>query len=842
MSHKPKLSGAQFKKKRKEEEERNEKTIKQVPKITKFFSTNEGRENVNITKKTSSNLLSVVSSANANTSENKVENVTDIALLSCKTVETDLQQASLLNQSEVEIHVESGAPAPFVFNSDPAFWVINEELRDYVCTNDVIQNVDSDLNQSKRQYADKVRCLSKSLFFKNHQNGEIKNRTWLVYSPSKGCVFCVPCMLFGQFDVSNAFCNGFNDWKNANQRVLEHENSLNHKNSLGKLKISGVKGRVDVQLAEELEQEIHYWREVLKRVVAAVKYLTVQGLDLRGTNEHLNRLDCGNFLGLLQFLAEFDPFMAEHLRQFADKDSGSTSYVSKTTCEELIALMADKVTNEILKEVKEAKYFGIILDSTPDISNVDQLTFVLRYVTSDGVPIERFICFVPNVGHKAEEIVNAVLELYRKSNLDISSFRGQSYDNALNVSGVYSGVQARIKELSPLAEYVPCAAHSLNLVGSCAAESCLEAVSFFGLLQALFNFFSASTHRWGILQNKCTLKLQNLSKTRWSARHDACRAVAENREGILESLNEISNNIEEKPSTRNEASALKEKFDSLETTLMSIIWSKILERFDKVNVKLQYETTELGKIITYYESLCGFLQELRETFNSLESEAKGKCRKEYAADSGRKRKKSTKLDDYSGQRSDIEFTGSDNFRVNTFNVILDTLFSELKSRKKKYSQLHARFGFFETIKGMEASKVTEHARKLLSVYPEDLEPVLVEECLHLKPFLVQNTPKDKGSMTLRDTLQVLRHFDAIEIYPNIDIALRMVLCAPATNCSRERSFSALRRVKNYLRSTTSHDRLTSSALLNIEGRLTQEVQYDDIIDAFARKKARRKVL
>lgn len=353
-------------------------------------------------------------------------------------------------------------------------------------------------------------------------------------------------------------------------------------------------------------------------MVAAVKYLTVQGLALRGSDEHLDKLNSGNFIELLKFLAEFDPFMAEHLRQYGDQGSGSTSYISKTTYEELIALRAEEVRNTILKEVQEAKYFGIVLDSTPDISHVDQLTFVIRYVAIDSMPIERFVCFVPNVGHKAEEIVNTVLGLFEKFNLEISNCRGQSYDNAANMSGIYSGVQARIKQLSPLAEYVPCSAHSLNLVGSCAAESCKEAVSFFGLLQELYNFFSASPHRWTVLTRNCALKLQNLSKTRWSARHDACRAVNESREGILKSLDEIASDCDERPSTRNEARAINEKLSSLETTIMAALWGSILERFNKVNVKLQYETTDLGKIVAYYDSLCGFLLEVRNNFDDLE--------------------------------------------------------------------------------------------------------------------------------------------------------------------------------------------------------------------------------
>ncbi|CAH1104866.1 unnamed protein product [Psylliodes chrysocephalus] len=313
------------------------------------------------------------------------------------------------------------------------------------------------------------------------------------------------------------------------------------------------------------------------------------------------------------------------------------------------------------------------------------------------------------------------------------------------------------------------------------------------------------------------VKLQNLSKTRWSARDDACRAVNESREGILKSLDEIASDCDERHSTRNEARIINEKLSSLETTIMAALLGLILERCNKVNVKLQYEITELGKIVAYYDSLCGFLQEVRINFDDLERSAKEKCRREYMADNRRKRK---------GRR--------------TFNCILDSLYSEIKKRECKYSDLHNRFGFLETIKSLEASDTTKCARELLSAYPEDLEPVVVDECLHLKAVLLKNTENENTRTSMIEISKVLFNFDMVDVYPNI--ALRMVLSAAATNCSAERSFFTLRRVKNYLRSTTSHNRLTSLAMLAIEGRLTQSISYDDIIDKFARKKARRKAL
>lgn len=54
-----------------------------------------------------------------------------------------------------------------------------------------------------------------------------------------------------------------------------------------------------------------------------------------------------------------------------------------------------------------------------------------------------------------------------------------------------------------------------------------------------------------------------------------------------------------------------------------------------------------------------------------------------------------------------------------------------------------------------------------------------------------------------------------DVFPNLYIVLRMFLCTAVANCTGERAFSVLKRVKNYLRSSMSEERLNALALLNI---------------------------
>ncbi|XP_022162488.1 uncharacterized protein LOC111028241 [Myzus persicae] len=212
-------------------------------------------------------------------------------------------------------------------------------------------------------------------------------------------------------------------------------------------------------------------------VVAIVVSLTSRGLPIRGLNECFGSLHNGNCMREVELIAQFDPFLSKHIAQYGNS--------------------------------------GRVVDSTPDISYNDQLFLIYRYVLN-GTPVERFIQFIPNIGHKSKEIADTVLKTIHEHGLDIKNCRGQSYDNASNMSGKYSGLQARIKEVSPLAEYAPSSAHSLNLIGECAADSSPESTAFFCLMQNIYVFFSSSTNRWmtSISHTSKNVTLKRKSDTR----------------------------------------------------------------------------------------------------------------------------------------------------------------------------------------------------------------------------------------------------------------------------------------------------------------------------------------
>ncbi|KAL7395864.1 hypothetical protein ABVT39_024568 [Epinephelus coioides] len=186
----------------------------------------------------------------------------------------------------------------------------------------------------------RVRSLTNDMMCSRLPNGQLAPREWVVYSPSTGHVFCFACKLFGV--TKNAFVDGFCDWKHPH-RISEHERSPVHMSNMLTLmqRMSGT-GAIDSALRKQTSDAREYWRGVLRRVVAVIKFLGERGLAFRGNDELLGSPHNGNYLGILELISQFDPFLAEHIKTYGQKGRGSVSYLSSTICEEFIDMMGEK--------------------------------------------------------------------------------------------------------------------------------------------------------------------------------------------------------------------------------------------------------------------------------------------------------------------------------------------------------------------------------------------------------------------------------------------------------------------------------------------------------------------
>ncbi|KAG8175346.1 hypothetical protein JTE90_027047 [Oedothorax gibbosus] len=577
--------------------------------------------------------------------------------------------------------------------NDPAMWPqVNDCLREYFSRKTPNQNIEF-ITSSKKFIGDKERMCSIANFSRVKKKTETSDQ---------------------------ALCkDGYSDWRNVSKRLHQHENSEDHRAAVFSFsQRSAAANRIDCSFVEQQEEECRYWEKVLTRVVAVIKFISQRGLSIFGENETIGSAHNGNFLGILELLSTFDPILAGHINKYGNKGKGVTNYLSSTIVSELVAIMSRKVLEVIIQQVHQAKYFGLIVDSTPDISHIDQLAIVLRYVDTDGDAVERFLTFHAIHNHTSSHLHDVIVEYLKSLNIDLKYCRGQSYDNASNMSGKYSGLQARLKEDNHLIEYVPCSAHSLNLVGTNAAECCSSAVSFFGIVQTLYNFFSGSTHRWELLKEQMKnetrpITLKSTSTTRWSANADAVKALKKNFSAIGNVLCAISNNPEENLSTRHDAKSLFGSIKTFEFALMLIIWDAILQRINKSNISLQKVNCEISTIISLYESLVAFIQKVREEFDMYEVEAaKLAFTKEYTSKRKRNTPKSKYLDESSS--TGVSLSDREKFLYETHNVLCDAIISELNKRKKTYSSLDTRFGFL-TSKNMGTYEIQKAAKNFQEI-------------------------------------------------------------------------------------------------------------------------------
>lgn len=92
-------------------------------------------------------------------------------------------------------------------------------------------------------------------------------------------------------------------------------------------------------------------------------------------------------------------------------------------------------------------------------------------------------------------------------------------------------------------------------------------------------------------------------------------------------------------------------------------------------------------------------------------------------------------------------------------------------------------------------------------------------------------------------LDYLRETDLTTVLPQVTKLCELALTIPATSASAERSFSALKRIKTYLRNNQTQNRLSNLSLLSIEKEVLMTIKsepnfYDDVINEFLKKNRR----
>ena len=158
----------------------------------------------------------------------------------------------------------------------------------------------------------------------------------------------------------------------------------------------------------------------------------------------------------------------------------------------------------------------------------------MRYVDLDTLLVrEDLLGFVEcDTGISGRDLAGKITSSLQAYGLDLSNLRGQAYDGAGNMAGSVNGTAALITADYPLALYLHCASHCLNL----AVVSSLQVTSvrnMMGVVGRVFQFFAAHPKRQRALKKakadtqpaSTVHKLKDLCCTRWVQHIDAMEVL-----------------------------------------------------------------------------------------------------------------------------------------------------------------------------------------------------------------------------------------------------------------------------------------------------------------------------
>ncbi len=124
---------------------------------------------------------------------------------------------------------------------------------------------------------------------------------------------------------------------------------------------------------------------------------------------------------------------------------------------------------------------------------------------------------------------------------------------------------------------------------------------------------------------------------------------------------------------------------------------------------------------------------------------------------------------------------------------------------------------YNMLQNLETLLTTENHQSALKEVTEFYTSDFIPDCLQSQLSLFHSSWDPKIQKDLKSVISFLQSLSAVkkEYFSEVIKVIKLILVMPATNATSERSFSALRRVKTWLRSTTSQVRLNWCMLLYV---------------------------
>ena len=649
-----------------------------------------------------------------------------------------------------------------------------------------------------------------------------KDYPWLHFDERTGGVLCYTCADASLHKLNQqAHCSeetfvstGFRNWKKAIQKFRAHEQSFAHRLSSENLKVRRSQPGVDVQLSNKLQEEQSSARSALLKIISSLQYLAQQGIAIRGKDA-----SDGNFKSLLQLRAEDDANLAAWL-------SRKTTYTCGEIQNELLELMSHAIVRDICNEVtnKSAK-FGLVVDGTQDIQGNEQESVCIRHVTDSFCVQEDFIGLYQVPSTTGTSLSKMLQDVLIRCQLPIENLRAQTYDGASNMSGKFKGCQAEIKKLQPLAIYVHCGAHVTQIVTSKAVQSAPFIRDALDHVQELGTLYSQSGKLKHLYLNMhtddtdipCPTRLKPICPTRWLTRAPAVKSVLDNYDAVLDALQQASDDFGTNTASR--ARGIRSCLSSGKCVLGLFASLPVLQSMECFNKALQGSEVTVSGMLAAAKVTTEKLQSLRtdkkfrEMFQQTQQRL-DECKLDPVT-LPRKRKLPVRLDE--GTHEYTPSSAEEVYRVEYFKVI-DSALENLKE-------------YFTSTDLLAYSDLTDMLLsglfnpEMVKKYPELLDSLEQELSFFRNQYECTNV--EEYRKTFVNMVPEVRR-----MFPQVECLLRLLLVCPASSCEAERSFSALRRLKTWLRATMSQKRLNSVMICHVHRERVAAMDPKDIAVQF----------
>ncbi|XP_072377882.1 zinc finger MYM-type protein 1-like [Diabrotica undecimpunctata] len=435
-----------------------------------------------------------------------------------------------------------------------------------------------------------TKCKSRD--YKRSFKIEIYEKTdWFCGCATTNTLYCFSCLLFGD-EESEWTKYGIKDLVHLSEKIKKHQHSKSHIsaklgfNLLGKQDIrQQLNSAYRLNISKHNEQ-IKNNRYVLSKIINCVKFCGAFELALRGHDERKDSINPGIFRGLINFSAELDLALKDHLQQ-ATVFKGT----SKDIQNDLLDCMLSVCQAHIKKEIAASKFVSIVSDETSEISNIFQMVIVYRYTLQNGTPVERFWTFLKPNNHDAVSLAGCIEECLSCVLSSSDKLISQSYDGASVMSGVHGGVQKLIQDKFRYANYIHCYAHQLNLLMSQATSINTNVRIFFADLTDITNFFSNSPQRVAILDEVVGNRVPSASATRWNFKIRTVNMVYENRKTLKECMERIQSTSRQS-GTITKAGALLRLLNDNKFVFWLKVFHRVMPHVDILYSQIQKTATD----------------------------------------------------------------------------------------------------------------------------------------------------------------------------------------------------------------------------------------------------------